>query len=223
MSDQDVEGGMGKPIFIRETEDHYIVPEEVFQYLPEPWRGQVEKVLEDGHTVLRSVDKELNNLTRLVNSFPTLVSLKHIAKRLSQYEFAADMDTILDLDMLTTAFVVTYARLEDGGKGSGFSRDALPTHLREAHDHILEIRNKRFAHNAGHHSTQNALRVNFVEDHFAIEFDLTLGYHIGGASEWQEIVPILDALFYDRMDKIFAKLREKTGREWRMPEGPQPG
>lgn len=36
------------------------------------------------------------------------------------------MDAIMELDMLTTAFVVAYVRLHQGGNGSGFDRHNLP-------------------------------------------------------------------------------------------------
>src|SRR3546814_16868596 len=62
------------------------------------------------------------------------------------------MAAFLELDMLTTAFVATYVRLHTGGSGSGFARAPLPEALRSAHDEIIDMRNKRYAHVAEHDS-----------------------------------------------------------------------
>ena len=132
------------------------------------------------------------------------------------------MDAILELDMLTTAFVVAYVRLHQVGNGSGFSRDILPEKLRGIHDQIIEMRNKRFAHNDDHHSVSNAMEIGFEGDRFLIKFGLTLGYHIGGATEWQELVKFLDTMTVERMEKLLARLKEKTGHDWILPAGPAP-
>lgn len=205
-----------------EPVEYYVVPEEALQFLPEEWRNQYQALAEGGRTILKSVDKELSQLSRISNSFPTLVALKHVQKRLSEYKFAADMDAILELDMLTTAFVVTYVRLHQGGNGSGFSRDVLPEKLRGIHDHVIELRNKRFAHNAGHHSVANAMEIGFQDDCFDIKFELTLGFHVGGVAEWQELVKFLDGLIAERLEKLLARLKEKTGRDWVLPTGAAP-
>jgi hypothetical protein len=117
---------------------------------------------------------------------------------------------------------VSYVRLHQGGNGSGFARDVLPEHLRTIHDQIIDMRNKRFAHNDEHHSVINALRVEFEGNRFHVIFNLTLGYYIAGATEWHELVKFLDAMTVERMQKVFARLSEKTGYEWIMPTGPAP-
>jgi hypothetical protein len=205
-----------------EVEEYYVVPEEALQFLPEEWRSHYQAMADNGHAILKSVDKELSQISRISNSFTALVALKHVQNRLAEYKFAADMDAILELDMLTTAFVVTYVRLHQGGNGSGFSRDALPEKLRGIHDQIIDLRNKRFAHNDDHHSVSNAMEIGFRDDRFEIKFGLTLGYHVGGATEWHELVKFLDVMIVERLHKLFARLKEKTGRDWVLPTGPAP-
>jgi hypothetical protein len=172
--------------------------------------------------VLESVEKELSQLARISNSFTALVSLKHAQQRLAAYKFAPEIDAILELDMLTTAFVIAYSRLHHGGNGSGFSRDSLPEHLRQTHDQIIEMRNKRFAHDDDHHSLTNAMEIQTEGDRFFVKFNFTLGYYIGGATEWHELVKLLDEMTVERMEKVIARLKEKTGYEWVMPSGPAP-
>jgi hypothetical protein len=202
--------------------EYYVLPEEALKYLPEEWRNEFQARADSGRAVIESVEKELSQLARISNSFTSLVALKHAQKRLSEYTFAADMDAVLELDMLTTAFVVAYARLHHGGNGSGFSRDVLPEKLRETHDQIIGMRNKRFAHNDDHHSVSNAMEIGFEGSRFLVKFNLTLGYYIGGATEWHELVKFLDAMTVARMEKVIARLKEKTGHDWVMPTGPAP-
>ncbi|HYD88870.1 MAG TPA: hypothetical protein VEA80_15455 [Vitreimonas sp.] len=208
------------------TSDHdggyYILPEAALQFLPPEWRLHFEKIAEDGRAVLHSVDKELSQLVRLTNSVPALAALKHAQRRLSEHKFAAEMDALLELDMLTTAFVVTYVRLHQGGSSGGFARDSLPVNLRSVHDEVIEFRNKRFAHNTGHSSTSNAMEVALHNDRFEVGFTLSLGYYAGGAKGWSELVDFLHELFYDRLQKVLGRLKEKTGRDWIFPTAPAP-
>jgi hypothetical protein len=205
-----------------DTEEYYVLPEEALQFLPEEWRNHFQVMAEDGRVILKSVDDELSQLIRVLNSFATLVTLKHIQKRLSDYKFAAEMDAFLELDMLTTAFVVTYVRLQQGKSGSGFSRDSIPEKLRGIHDKIIELRNKRFAHSDEHHSVSNALEIGFQGGRFDIKFQLMLGFHIGGAKEWPELVKSVEAIFLKRIERLLARLKQKTGHDWALPSGPAP-
>lgn len=220
MTDEPLQGDSIE--FREEVEEYYVVPEGALQFLPEEWRSHYQAMADNGHAILKTVDKELSKISRIKNSFTTLVALKYVQNRLAEYKFAADMDAILELDMLTTAFVVTYVRLHQGGNGSGFSRDALPEKLRVIHDQIIELRNKRFAHNDDHHSVSNAMEIGFQDDRFEIKFGLTLGYHVGGATEWHELVKFLEVMIVERLHKLFARLKEKTGRDWVLPTGPAP-
>lgn len=203
-----------------DTDEYYAIPEEAIQYLPAKWREQFQTMADDGRAILKSVDSELSQLSRLSFASINLVTLKHVKQRLTDYRFAATMEAILENEMLVTAFVVTYARLQQGGVGSGFARGALPEHLRNFHDEIIDLRNKRFAHNAGHHTVNEAMEIGFRDGRFEIQLGSELRIQIGGATEWQELVDFIDGLLADRMDRVITKLAEKTGFEWSLPKGP---
>src|SRR3546814_6369322 len=131
---------------------YYVVPEEAIQYLPREWQEAIYARAEDGRTVLEAADTELQQLSRLSLSFSHVTVLQHIRDNLAVYRFKADMAALLELAMLTTAFVATYVRLHTGGSGSGFARDALPEALRSAPDEIIDIRNTRYDSVATHDS-----------------------------------------------------------------------
>lgn len=201
---------------------YYVLPEEALQFLPEEWRNHFQAMADDGRVILKSVDNELSQLVRVLNSFTAFMTLKHVQKRLSAYKFEPNMDAFLELDMLTTAFVVIYVRLHQGGNGSGFSRDSLPEKLRTIHDHVVGLRNKRFAHNDEHDSVSNAIEVAFEHNRFEIKFGVSLGFHIGGAKEWPDLVNSVEAIYSERIDKLLGRLKLKTGYDWALQSGPAP-
>lgn len=206
------------------VEDHgyFAIPEEAIEFLPPEWRDEIHAVREDGLSVLRAVDSDIKKLVRLAKAFPAMVSLRYIQSRLASADFRPTTEALLEHDMLTLAFVVAYVRVVDGNQGSGVSRDALPAHLRQAHDEIITLRNRRFAHNAEHQSVEGALEIGLESGQFHLNVSFSLGYYIRGANEWGQLVSFLDELMFNRLHKQLEKLRQKTGREWTFPSGPPP-
>jgi len=207
---------------VEEPQEYVVFPEEAIKYLPEEWQKYVYALKEEGQGVLEAADDNLKILNRLVHAFPTMASLRYIHHRLSTTKFEPTMDWVLENDMLILAFVTTYARLIDGGKGSGVARNALPAELRPVHDRIIELRNKRYAHNAGHESITGSLEISFEGGKFDIGVKFNMGFHVGGALEWKPLVEFLDGLMFQRLHAQLEKLKEKTGREWTFPSGPAP-
>lgn len=204
-------------------EEYFVLTEDAFQHLPDDMRSQFEAMAEDGRAVLRSVDRELNQAGRISRSMIDVVTLKHIRDRLSEYRFAPEMASLLELDMLTTAFAVTYARLQLGGSGSGFDRDQLPEHLRAKHDEIIDLRNKRFAHIDEHHTVSNMMEISYSDGRYEIVPSLSMRVQIGGAPEWKELVEVIETIFAERSEKLVGRLARKTGHEWGFAKGPSPG
>jgi hypothetical protein len=204
-----------------EGPEYYVLPEHAIQYLPLEWRAHLESRMQDGRATLKSVDSELTALSRVVKSITALVVLKSIRDRMKAYVFKPNMESLLENEILITAFVVTYTRLHHGGDASGFSREALPIDLRAAHDEIIDFRNKRYAHNDGHRSVNASIEFLFNDKTFEIHPTLELGMYIGGALEWRRLVDFLDAMTYDRIHKLISRLQEKTGMNWVFPSAPE--
>lgn len=204
------------------SQEYVVFPEEAIKYLPEEWQQHLYALKEEGQGVLEAADDNLKILNRLVHAFPTMASLRYIQHRLASTKFEASMEWALENDMLTLAFVTTYARLIDGGIGSGVSRSALPAELRPVHDNIIELRNKRYAHNVGHDSITGSLEIGFEGGKFDISVNFNMGFHVGGALEWEPLVVFLDGLMIRRLHAQLEKLKERTGREWTFPSGPPP-
>jgi len=205
-----------------EPKEYYAIPEEAIQYLPEDWRIELEATIADNRAVLSSVSKEISQLSKLSASFVNLVTLKYVRDRLQDQRFEKTMDAVLELEILVTAFVVTYTRLSQGGAFSGFEKSELPPRFRCFHDEIVELRNQRFAHNDGHHTIQDALEIGFHNERFIFHLGQEMRVQIGGAPEWAEMVDFLDELYANRMDKVMARLEKKTGKKWALAKGPGP-
>ena len=204
------------------TGEYYVLPEDALQHLPEEWRNHFQAMADDGRVILKSVDNELSQLVRLLNSFTTLVTLKHVQKRLSAYKFEPEIGAFLELEMLITAFVVTYARLHHGGQQSGFSRNSLPEKLRSIHDEVIDLRNKRFAHHDEHDSVSSALEIFHEGSRFEVKFGISFGFYVGGRTEWPDLVKSVEALYNESIEKLLKRLKQKTGHDWGLQEGPPP-
>ncbi|MBX9646541.1 MAG: hypothetical protein K2X57_05735 [Xanthobacteraceae bacterium] len=207
---------------MEEPEEYVVFPEEAIKYLPDEWQQHLSALRNEGQAILAAVDDNLKTLNRLVHAFPTMASLRYIQHRLGSTKFEATMEWVLENDMLISAFVTTYVRLIDGGVGSGISRGALPAALRPVHDNIIELRNKRYAHNVGHDTMCGNLVVGFEGGKFDVSVNFNMGFHVGGALDWKPLVIFLDGLMFSRLQKQLEKLKERTGREWVFPSGPPP-
>lgn len=202
--------------------ENYIIPSWMFQYLPPEMREEAEATEDHLLSIVRSAEKEIYQLNLLGSALPTMVSLRYIQYRLANTPFDLSTESMLETDMLMSVFAVTYKRLVDGVSGSGISRKKLPERLRPVHDYLIEVRNKRFAHNGGHPSISSGIEVTFVDDKFSVKLNHQMGIYIQGANEWEELVVFLDGLMHSRLHKQLGILKEKTGYEWVVPGGATP-
>lgn len=206
-----------------EDNEFVYVPEELFKHLPKEYREAAEARKQQGENILRIVDKDIQGLIRLINAIPTTSSLSYIYHRLRTTKFEVTAESMMEQEMLTTAFIVTYARLFASGYGtSGISRKSLPKHLRSVHDDIIQLRNRRYAHNGTHDSVKSGMKIDFDENNFQISMQMSLGFYVGGKDEWEELIAVIDTLTHNRLTKILDRLKEKTGYNWTFPSGPPP-
>ncbi|EMX2273474.1 hypothetical protein [Yersinia enterocolitica] len=208
---------------IWEGDDYYCIPEEIFNQLPTELRAPFEEIMKKGREMICGADKEIDSLIRLIKAIPTTSSLSYIYHRLRTSKFEATSDALMEQEMLTTAFVVTYARLFVTSNGiCVLKRGHIPAHLRGVHDELYKIRNERYAHNGGHESIDSSVGFAFSGTQVHINVQMSLGLHIGGRDEWEDLVKCLDALMYERLYKILGRLKDKTGYEWIFQNGAEP-
>ena len=207
---------------ILEDEDFVYVPEELFKYLPDNFQSLVNARKKQGETMLDVADKDLHALAKLVNAFPSVISLGYTYQRLRDTKFRKDMDSVLEQEMLTTAFIVTYGRLFTTGHGTRrLSRDIIPSDLREIHDAIMQLRHQRYAHNDEHETVKNGITIDFDNDGFHVKAQMSIGFHVGGRDEWEHLVSFLNEHMHDQVHIVLGRLRKKTGYEWSFSDGPK--
>lgn len=206
-----------------EDDEFIYVPEELFEHLPKEYREAAEARKQQGEDVLRIADNDIQGLIRLINAIPTTSSLSYIYHRLRTASFRPTAEALMEQEMLTTAFIVTYARLFASGNGAyRMPVEDLPQRLRSVHDDIIQIRNTRYAHNGTHESARSGIRIDFDDNGFQIGAEMSLGLYIGGRDEWEELITFIDAHMHERLRKILDRLKKKTGYEWTFPSGPAP-
>ncbi|MGH0214426.1 hypothetical protein NKY66_10980 [Sinorhizobium meliloti] len=211
------------PPVIWEDDEYVYVPEELFKHLPPEYLEAVEARKQQGSNILQIADNDIKSLIRLANAIPTTAVLSYIYHRLRTAKFDRTIEALMEQEMLTTAFVVTYSRLfVSGNGGSGVARDQIPAPLRAVHDDLIEIRHQRYAHNGGHETISSGVRIDFDDTEVRINLQVSLGLYVGGRDEWDELVTFLNAHMHERIHKILGRLKAKTGYDWKFPVGPAP-
>lgn len=215
---------MKKPMSAIWEDDNYVhIPESLFELLPSEYREALEEVKSIGNNALLIADQDLQNLIRLSKAIPTTMSLSYIYHRLRSAKFDSTIEAVIEQEMLTTAFIVTYSRLFVTGNGvKGISRKVIPDHLKKIHDEIIDIRHRRYAHNGGHETIDSGLEILYSESKFQVNMQLNLGFFVGGRNEWKELVTFIDAYMHEMLYKILARLKDKTGYEWSISTGETP-
>ena len=185
-----------------EDDEFVYVSEEFFGHLPKEYRDAARARKQQGEDVLRIADKDIQGLIRLINAIPTTNSLSYIYHRLRTSKFEATTEAMMEQETLTTAFIVTYARLFASGDGaSGISKGSIPAHLRPVHDDIIQLRNKRYVHNGSHETVNSGIMIDFDDSGFRIQLQMRLGFYVGGRNEWEELITFIDAHMHERPDK----------------------
>ncbi|WP_157969048.1 hypothetical protein [Tropicimonas sp. IMCC34011] len=209
---------------LREDDEFVYVTEELLKYLPKEYRDAAQARKQQGEDVLRIGDKDIQGLIRLINAIPSTSSLSYIYHRLRTSIAEVTPATLMEQDVLTTAFIVTYARLFASGNGAiKLSKSDIPNHLKSVHDEIMDLRHKRYAHNDVHQTVSTKIEVIFNDDGFLLRPQISIGLCLGGRDEWRELIAFIDAHVHERLFKILDRLTRKTGYKWSFPSGPAPG
>jgi hypothetical protein len=208
---------------LREDDEFVYVPEELFRHLPKEYRDAAQARKQQGEDVLRIGDNDIRGLIRLINAIPTTSSLSYIYHRLRTSVAEVTPAAMMEQEVLTTAFIVTYARLFASSNGAiKLSRSDIPERLRTIHDDIMDLRHKRYAHNDAHKTMSSGIEVIFDDDGFNLRVQMSFGLYFGGRDEWKELISFIDAHMHERLFRILDRLTKKTGYKWSFPSGPAP-
>ncbi|WP_394178017.1 hypothetical protein [Yoonia maritima] len=123
------------------------------------------------------------------------------------------MDAIFALDMMQSAFVVEYARIFVGGTRK-VSKSKVPAHLQKIHETIMDLRNKRYAHEDGHESVENFLELQILDDQIVVDTKANIGIALGAPPEWDALITWLGEYLFEQRKKQLQRLADVTGYKW---------
>lgn len=193
--------------------------EELLPYLPKEIRLYLEDIASEGHAALAKVTKQLNAMHNLSRALAHLGALRYAQEQLAAYQLQLTMESFYELDMLLTAFVVMYIRLERDGGGHGFTRNELPDHLRKMHDEVRMLRQKRFAHDdQDSEMIVNEMVISVEDGDFVIHPRLSMRYQIGGNPDWVQLVDAIEGIIMQRIAKLIRTIEQRTGYGWRFAQ-----
>lgn len=177
--------------------------------------------MENPETDISALRKEfgddIDRLAQDVQNGYSFAKVSFIYDRLrklgSLHPDAMTIETIYELDMMQSALVVEYARIFVGGARK-ISEKKVPSGLRAVHKSIMELRNKRYAHNDGHESVVNYLELQIVDDQIVVDTKANIGIALGAPAEWQALITWLGEYLFDQRERQLQYLSDKTGYAW---------
>lgn len=211
---------LGRELIIWEEDGLLFLSGELPDGLPAEFLGFFVAETKDGKSCFQTDDKDIQSLFRLINAVPTVSSLHYIFDRLRGAPLPVATSDLMEQEMLTTAFIVTYGRLYASGQGtSGFARKDLPSNLKDAHDEIIRLRNKRYAHNDRDETVSSQISFTYTHQRCEIHPTSNLRFYVGGRDEWLDLCVFINEKLYDRLQKVMHRLKDKTGCDWVFPTG----
>lgn len=128
---------------------------------------------------------------------------------------------MLEIDLLQGAIVTSYGSVFSDGPRK-VARDKVPLELRETHDALIDLRNKRFAHHDHHESFQVEAELEVKACEVRVQTSGSLLMAFGAPEEWEVLFAWLDGYLLDQAQKQLRRLSDKTGYQWVMPSAPPP-
>ncbi|EAQ27210.1 hypothetical protein [Roseovarius sp. 217] len=131
------------------------------------------------------------------------------------------MELIFEIDMMQAALAVEYSRVFVSGSRK-VSNGKVPQHLKSVHEEIIQLRNKRYAHDGAHASVDNSVNILIEGERVTLKTGAEMAMCLGAPPEWEELIKWLGQFLFEQTEKQLKRLTEKTGLEWVQPMGPPP-
>lgn len=132
-------------------------------------------------------------------------------------------EDLMTMDALTTSIVMSYGRLFSSGNGSTkLNNNIIPPSFKLVHQHIIDLRNTKYAHHGGHESIESNLGFDFQGGCINVIPNLEILICFGAPKEWGPLLEWIDTYMHETIEKQLSLLTKKTGIEWKMPNGDAP-
>lgn len=129
------------------------------------------------------------------------------------------LDLLFEIDTLHCALVIEYGRIFSSGM-SKVSKSKVPEGLRDVHDEIMELRNKRYAHDDDHGSFETQLNFSPKGKRVEVLPEYKIGMRLGAPPHWEPLFEWVAKYLKSQFDKQLDRLSKATGYDWYRPEAP---
>ena len=166
---------------------------------------------------------DIARLKRMLRNMHSVSDIRFIYSYLSSLEVEVTHEFIMLSEALTTSLVVGYGRLFTQADGTTkLNADSIPKDLRPIHDEIMRLRHERYAHHGAHNSVKTKIDIKFDDTSIVVNSHLELKMCLGAPKEWGPLFEWIDRFMYETSKEQLDYLTEKSGVEWKMPDGPAP-
>jgi hypothetical protein len=178
---------------------------------------EINKILNDNSKQIEQINKMLLNMNAVSN-------IRFWCSCLSNFRKSKELnDDILKMEAFTTSIVISYGRIfGSGAESNKLKEKIIPENLFPVHKEIIDLRNGRYAHHGEHSFFEKCTDITYVDYAFVINPKIEVGFWFGISKKWEELFEWLDGYMYDTMHKTLLSLSDKTGVEWKFPNGPAP-
>ncbi|MES0074955.1 hypothetical protein [Mesorhizobium sp. M0058] len=150
----------------------------------------------------------------------------HYLHKMETLKIARTLDNVLEIDGLLLAFTVTYGRLFTDAaeefprlnRNSVYSTEGL----RATHDRIMEIRNKRYAHEGDGRDIEFSMEVELRKGILRVKPTIAFGIPGNEFQDFRTLIDVLQAYTYEKIHKVIEKGSQALGVRIEFPHGPPP-
>ncbi|PQA73517.1 hypothetical protein [Brucella oryzae] len=150
----------------------------------------------------------------------------HILNKMETLRIEKSMDNIIHIDMLNLSFSITYGRMfSDAGNGfPKLDRNAIykTERLRSIHDRIIELRNKRYAHQDDNDGIDFHLEVEYYKGVLKLKPQIKMIIFGNEFPAYRELINVLQAYTYEKIHKLTDRLSKQLGVPVEFPHGEPP-
>ena len=167
---------------------------------------------------------DIDRLDKMLLNIYSVACIRFWYWRLGNFEKSPRLhEDLMTMDALTTSIVMSYGRLFSSGNGSTkLNNDVIPSSFKLVHQHIINLRNTKYAHHDGHESIESKVEIDIQEEYINVIPNLNFLVCLGAPKEWGALFEWLDNYMYEIMEKQLSHLTKQTEIKWNFPERDPP-
>ncbi|MGY2992882.1 hypothetical protein [Mesorhizobium sp. URHB0026] len=171
-------------------------------------------------------NRHMQALVRFGHVMMCVSNADHYLHRMETLKREVTLENVLEIDGLLLAFSVTYGRLftEAAGEFPRLDRNAVykTGELRTTHDRIMEIRNKRYAHEGAGRDIEFSMGVELKDSVLTVKPSIAFAIPGHEFPSYRTLIDVLQTYTYEKLHKIIVKASSALGVRVDFPHGPPP-